>query len=204
MAGKYSLPELPYDYSALEPQIDAQTMEIHHSKHHQTYVDKLNAAIEGHDDLAVDSVHDLMKNFSKVPEDIKGPVRNHGGGHSNHSIFWTIMGLNGGGDPSGDVASAIDESFGSYKEFQDSFTEKATALFGSGWTWLASKSGSLEIIQCANQDSPYMEGYETIFGIDVWEHAYYLKYQNKRPDYIQAWWNTLNWDEINNRLSSAG
>ncbi len=204
MAGKYSLPELPYDYSALEPQIDAQTMEIHHSKHHQTYVDKLNAAIEGHDDLAVDSVHDLMKNFSKVPEDIKGPVRNHGGGHSNHSIFWTIMGPDGGGEPSGDVASAIDEAFGSYKEFQDSFTEKATALFGSGWTWLASKSGSLEIIQCTNQDSPYMEGYEPIFGIDVWEHAYYLKYQNKRPDYIQAWWNTLNWGEINNRMSSAG
>nr|MBA2600209.1 superoxide dismutase [Actinomycetota bacterium] len=144
MAGKYSLPDLPYDYSALEPHIDAQTMEIHHSKHHQTYVDKLNAAVEGHDDLVFDSVHDLMKSFSKVPEDIKGPVRNHGGGHSNHSIFWTIMGPDGGGDPSGEVGSAIDESFGSYKEFQDSFTEKATALFGSGWTWLASKSGSLE------------------------------------------------------------
>ncbi|MGI8707318.1 MAG: superoxide dismutase [Actinomycetota bacterium] len=204
MAGKYSLPDLPYDYSALEPHIDAQTMEIHHSKHHQTYVDKLNAAVEGHGDLVFDLVHDLMKSFSKVPEDIKGPVRNHGGGHSNHSIFWTIMGPNGGGDPSGDVGSAIDASFGSYKEFQDSFSEKATALFGSGWTWLAGKNGSLEIIQCANQDSPYMEGYEPILGIDVWEHAYYLKYQNKRPDYIQAWWNTLNWDEINNRLSSAG
>ena len=204
MAGKYSLPDLPYDYSALEPHIDAQTMEIHHSKHHQTYVDKLNAAVEGHDDLLFDSVHDLMKNFNKVPDDIKGPVRNHGGGHSNHSIFWTIMGPDGGGDPSGDAGSAIDQAFGSYKEFQDSFSEKATALFGSGWTWLASKNGSLEIIQCSNQDSPYMEGYEPIFGIDVWEHAYYLKYQNKRPDYIQAWWSTLNWDEINKRFSAAG
>jgi superoxide dismutase, Fe-Mn family len=203
MAGKYSLPEMPYDYSALEPHVDAQTMQIHHSKHHQTYVDKLNAAIEGHDDLVFDSVHELMKNFDRVPDDIKTPVRNNGGGHSNHSIFWTIMGPNGGGEPTGEIASAIDSAFGSFKEFQDTFAEKATTLFGSGWAWLALKGGSLEIIQCANQDSPYMTGYYPVFGVDVWEHAYYLKYQNKRPDYVQAWWNTLNWDEINNRLKEG-
>lgn len=200
----YSLPDVPYDYSALEPHIDARTMDIHHTKHHQTYVDKLNAAIEGHDDLAFDSVHDLMKGFDRVPEDIKTPVRNHGGGHSNHSIFWTIIGPGGGGDPTGDIADAIDTTFGSFKEFQDLFNDKATTLFGSGWAWLASKGGNLEVIQCANQDSPYISGYEPILGIDVWEHAYYLKYQNKRPDYISAWWNTVNWDEVNNRLKQAG
>ena len=203
----YTLPDVPYPYDALEPHIDAQTMEIHHTKHHQTYVDKLNAAIEGHDDLVYDSVHDLMRNFSSVPDDIKTPVRNHGGGHSNHSIFWTILGPNGGGEPSGEVASAIDQTFGSFKEFRDKFTAAATNLFGSGWAWLAHDPlGKLEVIQCPNQDSPFLSGHYPILGIDVWEHAYYLKYQSKRPDYIEAWWNTINWDAVNRRYqeTSAG
>ena len=201
----YSLPDLPYDYSALEPHIDARTMEIHHSKHHQTYVDKLNGAIEG-TDLAEKyaNVDDLLRNINEVTDEtVKKMVRNHGGGHSNHSIFWTIMKPDGGGEPTGDVASAIDSSFGSFKEFQEKFTTTATNHFGSGWAWLVSKGGNLDVIGYANQDSPFMEGYFLIFGIDVWEHAYYLKYQNKRPDYIEAWWNVVNWDEINNRFKNA-
>jgi superoxide dismutase, Fe-Mn family len=199
----YQLPDLPYDYSALEPHIDAQTMEIHHTKHHKTYVDKLNAAIEGHIDLQYDNVDDLLKNFDKVPEDIKGPVRNHGGGHSNHSLFWTIMGPDGGGEPSGSVASAIDDTFGSFKEFQDKFTTAATNHFGSGWAWLVSDNGKLDVISLPNQDSPLITGKTPILGLDVWEHAYYLKYQNKRPDYIEAWWNTINWSGVEQRLSQA-
>jgi Fe-Mn family superoxide dismutase len=200
---KYTLPDLPYDYSALEPHIDAKTMEIHRTKHHQTYVDKLNAALEGHDDLSSQSVDDLLRNFSKVPDDIKGPVRNHGGGHSNHSLFWTIMGPNGGGEASGAVASAIDEAFGSFKDFQEKFNAAATNQFGSGWAWLAVGNGSLEVINLPNQDSPLIDGRTPILGIDVWEHAYYLNYQNKRPDYIAAWWNTINWDEVNRRYEAA-
>jgi Fe-Mn family superoxide dismutase len=201
--GKYTLPELPYDYSALEPHIDARTMEIHHTKHHQTYIDKLNAALEGHDDLSSQSVDDLLRNFSKVPEDINGPVRNHGGGHSNHSLFWTIMGPDGGGEPGGAVASAIDEGFGSFKDFQDKFTAAATNQFGSGWAWLVIDNGSLSVLNLPNQDSALIEGRTPILGIDVWEHAYYLNYQNKRPDYISAWWNTVNWDEVNRRYEAA-
>ena len=201
--GKYTLPDLPYDYSALEPHIDAKTMEIHHTKHHQTYIDKLNAALEGHDDLSSQSVDDLLRNFDRVPDDIKGPVRNHGGGHSNHSLFWTIMGPGGGGEPSGAVASAIDEAFGSVKEFQDKFSAAATNHFGSGWAWLVVGNGSLDVISLPNQDSPLMEGRTPILGLDVWEHAYYLTYQNKRPDYISAWWNTINWDEVNRRFEAA-
>ncbi len=201
----YSLPDLPYHYSALEPHVDAKTMEIHHTKHHQTYVDKLNAAIEGTGlDDKYPNVDDLLRNFSSVPEDKKKMVRNHGGGHSNHTIFWNIMGSGGGGEPSGAVADALKDTFGSFKEFRDKFSGEATNHFGSGWAWLVSKSGKLEVVTCANQDSPLMDGAEPIFGIDVWEHAYYLKYQNKRPDYIEAWWNTLNWDAINERLSAAG
>jgi Fe-Mn family superoxide dismutase len=199
----YQLPDLPYDYSALEPHIDARTMEIHHTKHHKTYVDKLNAAIEGHSDLEYDNVDDLLKNFDKVPEDIKGAVRNHGGGHSNHSLFWTIMGPDGGGEPSGNVASAIDESFGSFKEFRDKFNAAATNHFGSGWAWLVSDGGKLDVISLPNQDSPLITGKTPILGLDVWEHAYYLKYQNKRPDYIEAWWNTINWSGVEQRLGGS-
>ena len=199
----YQLPDLPYDYSALEPHIDARTMEIHHTKHHKTYVDKLNAAIQGRSDLEYDNVDDLLKNCAKVPEDIKGPVRNHGGGHSNHSLFWTVMGPDGGGEPSGNLASAIDDAFGSYKEFQDKFTTAATNHFGSGWAWLVMDGGKLDVISLPNQDSPLITGKTPILGLDVWEHAYYLKYQNKRPDYIEAWWNTINWSGVEQRLNGS-
>ena len=199
----YSLPDLPYDYSALEPHIDAKTMEIHHTKHHQTYVDKLNAAIEGKDNLQYDNVDDLLKNFDAVPEDVKGPVRNHGGGHSNHTLFWSIMGPDGGGDPSGEVASGIDDAFGSFKEFREKFNTAATNHFGSGWAWLVLDGGKLDVISLPNQDSPLVQGKVPILGLDVWEHAYYLKYQNKRPDYIEAWWNVINWDAVNQRLTAA-
>ena len=199
----YSLPDLPYDYSALEPHIDAKTMEIHHTKHHQTYVDKLNAAIEGTGlDEKYPNVDDLVKNISEVSDEtVKKMVRNHGGGHSNHSIFWTTMGPNGGGDATGDIAAAIDSTFGSFKEFRDKFNATATNHIGSGWAWLVSKSGNLDVIGCPNQDSPFMDGSTPILGIDVWEHAYYLRYQNKRPDYIEAWWNTINWDAVSARLT---
>ena len=201
----YSLPDLPYDYSALEPHIDAKTMEIHHTKHHQTYVDKLNAAIEGTGlDDKYSNVDDLLRNINDVSdENAKKAVRNHGGGHSNHSIFWTIMGPDGGGDPSGSIADAIDQGFGSFKEFREKFTTAATNHFGSGWAWLIADGGKLDVVSLPNQDSPYMDGKTPIFGIDVWEHAYYLKYQNKRPDYIEAWWNTLNWDAISKRFDDA-
>ena len=200
---KYELPALPYAYDALEPHIDAQTMEIHHTKHHQTYVDKLNAALEGQNAPEGESVEDLLRNFSKVPEDIKTPVNNHGGGHANHSLFWTIMGPNGGGDATGDVAGAINEAFGDFNAFKEKFNTTATNHFGSGWAWLVVDGGKLDVINKPNQDSPLMEGKTPIFGIDVWEHAYYLKYQNKRPDYIAAWWNTVNWDEVNRRYNEA-
>lgn len=203
MAGKYTLPDLPYDYSALEPHIDAKTMEIHHTKHHQTYIDKLNAAIEGHDDLYTEDVDDLLRNFSNIPSEIQGAVRNHGGGHSNHSLFWTVMGPDGGGDPSGDLAAAIDSAFGSFKGFQDEFNGAAVAQFGSGWAWLVVEGGKLAVTNLPNQDSPLMDGKTPILGIDVWEHAYYLNYQNKRPDYIQAWWNTVNWDAVAERFGAA-
>jgi len=199
----YSLPDLPYDYSALEPHIDAKTMEIHHTKHHQTYVDKLNAAIEGNDSLQYDHVDDLLKNFDSVPQDVKTPVRNHGGGHSNHTLFWTIMGPDAGGEPSGEIASAIDDAFGSFKEFRDKFNTAATNHFGSGWAWLVLDAGKADVISLPNQDSPLMQGKVPLLGLDVWEHAYYLKYQNKRPDYIEAWWNVVNWDAVNERLTAA-
>jgi len=197
-----TLPDLPYDYNALEPHIDEQTMRIHHDKHHQTYVDRLNDAIKG-TEWEDKPVEEILKNFSSIPDDKKGAVKNHGGGHCNHSIFWTIMGPNGGGTPSGDVASAIDGAFGSFDSFKEKFTAAATTLFGSGWAWLVSSGGKLDIVQRPNQDSPYMDGLMPILGLDVWEHAYYLKYQNRRPDYIGAFWNVVNWDEVGQRLKSA-
>jgi len=200
---KYELPQLPYDYAALEPHIDARTMEIHHTKHHQTYVDKLNAALEGHDDLSNQSVEDLMRNFSKVPQDIQGPVRNHGGGHANHSLFWTVMAKDAGGPASGEVANAINEAFGGFDQFKEKFTTTAANVFGSGWAWLVVDGGKLDVIGMPNQNSPLADGKEPILGLDVWEHAYYLNYQNRRPDYIAAWWNVVNWDEVNKRLEAA-
>ncbi len=198
----HTLPELPYDYSALEPHIDAKTMEIHHTKHHQTYIDKLNAAIDG-TEWADKPVEELLRNFSSVPADKQGPVRNHGGGHANHSLFWTILGPNGGGEPTGDLASAIDSDLGSFKEFKDKFSELATLQFGSGWAWLVVNSGKLEVLNRPNQDSPLMDGLTPILGLDVWEHAYYLNYQNRRPDYIEAWWNVVNWDEVARLYTAA-
>jgi Fe-Mn family superoxide dismutase len=201
--GKYTLPALPYAYDALEPHIDARTMEIHHTKHHQTYVDKLNAALEGQNTPEGESVEDLMRNFDKVPESIKTAVRNHGGGHANHSLFWTIMGPGGGGDPSGDVATALNEAFGDFNAFKEKFNTTAANIFGSGWAWLVVDGGKLDVIGRPNQDSPLAEGKEPILGLDVWEHAYYLNYQNRRPDYIAAWWNVVNWEEVNRRLTAA-
>ncbi len=201
--GSYNLPDLPYDHSALEPHIDARTMEIHHGKHHKTYVDKLNAAIEGHDDLNMDSIDELMRNFNKVPSDIQGPVRNNGGGHANHSLFWTVMSPDGGGEPSGDLAGAIDSTFGSFDDFKTKFSDAGVTRFGSGWAWLVVDGGKLSVTSTANQDSPLMEGKTPVLGLDVWEHAYYLKYQNVRPDYIEAWWNVVNWDEVAARYEAA-
>jgi Fe-Mn family superoxide dismutase len=194
-----TLPELPYAYNALEPHIDEQTMTIHHTKHHQTYVDRLNDALKG-TGLEDKDVTEILKDFGSVPDDKKGAVKNHGGGHANHSLFWTIMGPNGGGAPSGDVASAIDGAFGSFDTFKEKFTAAATTQFGSGWAWLVSSGGSLEIVQRPNQDSPLMDGLVPVLGLDVWEHAYYLKYQNRRPEYIDAFWNVINWDEVGRRL----
>jgi superoxide dismutase, Fe-Mn family len=198
----FSLPDLPYDYTALEPHIDEQTMRIHHTKHHQTYVDKLNDAVKG-TDLESKDLEDILRNFSSVPADKQTPVKNHAGGHANHSLFWQIMGPNGGGNPSGDAASAIDGAFGSFDTFKEKFTAQAVAVFGSGWAWLVSNGGKLEIIGKPNQDSPLMDGLTPILGLDVWEHAYYLKYQNRRPEYIDAWWNVVDWDEVGRRLKSA-
>jgi superoxide dismutase, Fe-Mn family len=198
----FSLPDLPYDYSALEPHIDAKTMEIHHTKHHQTYIDKANAALEG-TEWADKPVEELLANIKSLPSEKQGPARNHGGGHANHSLFWTIMGPNGGGEPGGAIASAIDSDLGSFKEFKDKFTEAAVNQFGSGWAWLVVNSGKLEVINRPNQDSPLMDGLTPVLGLDVWEHAYYLNYQNKRPDYIEAWWNVINWDEVNRRFEAA-
>ena len=200
----YQLPDLPYAYDALEPHIDARTMEIHHSRHHNAYVTNLNAALEGHDDLANQSIESLITNLDSVPEDIRTAVQNNGGGHANHSLFWTIMGPNGGGGPTGAVASAIASDLGGAEAAKETFVTAATTRFGSGWAWLVVKDGKLDILSTANQDNPLMTGDGTpILGLDVWEHAYYLKYQNLRPDYIEAWTNTINWDEVNRRYEAA-
>ena len=196
----YELPALPYDYNALEPHIDAQTMEIHHTKHHQTYITKLNGALEGHPDLASKSVDDLVADLASVPENIRGAVRNNGGGHSNHTMFWQVMGPNGGGVPSGNVANAIDAAFGSFDVFKEKFSAAGAARFGSGWVWLINDGGTVSIESSPNQDSPIMDGKSAILGLDVWEHAYYLRYQNRRPDYMAAWFNVVNWDTVNQRL----
>lgn len=200
----YELPDLPYAYDALEPHIDARTMEIHHSKHHNAYVTNLNAALEGHDDLANQSIESLISNLGSVPEDIRTAVQNNGGGHANHSLFWTIMSPNGGGGPTGAVAEAIAADLGGVEAAKETFVTAATTRFGSGWAWLVVKDGKLDILSTANQDNPIMTGDGTpILGLDVWEHAYYLKYQNLRPDYIEAWTNTINWDEVNRRYEAA-
>ena len=191
----HTLPELGYDYDALEPYVDAQTMEIHHTKHHQTYVDKLNAALKGHDHLADLPVNELISRLDQVPESIRTAVRNHGGGHSNHSFFWPL--LKQGVFPSGEVVEAIERDFGGFNVFKENFANTAALLFGSGWTWLVSDQGKLTITTTPNQDSPLMQGLTPILGLDVWEHAYYLKYQNRRPDYIQAFFDIINWEQVN-------
>ncbi len=196
----HSLPPLPYATNALEPHIDKLTMEIHHGKHHNAYVTNLNAALEKHPELQSKSVEDLLRNINTVPEDIRTAVRNNGGGHANHSMFWQIMGPNAGGAPTGEIADAINGSFGTFDTFKDQFAKAGIGRFGSGWAWVIDQGGKLAIESTANQDSPLMEGKKVVFGIDVWEHAYYLKYQNRRPDYIGAWWNVVNWAEINRRL----
>jgi Fe-Mn family superoxide dismutase len=198
----YELPKLPYAYDALEPHIDARTMEIHYTKHHQTYVDNLNKVVKGKADLESKSVEDLITNLNAVPQDIRTVVRNNGGGHANHSFFWKIMGPNAGGEPKGKLADDIQSTFGSFDDFKEKLAAAAAGRFGSGWAWLVVNNGKLEICSTANQDNPLMgkavagcEG-KPVLGVDVWEHAYYLKYQNRRPDYVKAWWNVVNWDAV--------
>ena len=192
----YKLPDLPYAYDALEPHIDARTMEIHHDKHHAGYTKKVNAALEG-TKFEDQPIEEVLGNINNVPEDIRQKVINTGGGYANHNLFWTIMSPNGGGEPGGELADAIDSTFGSFSKFKDQFAETAKGRFGSGWAWLCVRNnGKLEMLSTPNQDSPYMNGLTPILGLDVWEHAYYLKYQNRRPDYISAWWNVVNWDQV--------
>ncbi|NIM49702.1 MAG: superoxide dismutase [Gemmatimonadales bacterium] len=199
----HELPNLPYAYDALEPHIDARTMEIHHTKHHATYVSKLNDALEKHAGLEKQSLEDLLADISGVPADIQTAVRNHGGGHANHTLFWTVMSPDGGGEPSGKLAGALKSTFGDFATFKQQFSDAAASRFGSGWAWLVLDGGKLAIESSPNQDSPLMEGRTPILGLDVWEHAYYLKYQNRRPDYIAAWWNVVNWQEVARRFDSA-
>lgn len=199
----FQLPALPYDYSALEPHVDARTMEIHHTKHHQTYVTKLNEAVAG-TDLDGKDVEDILRSMNDVPEKIRTAVQNHGGGHANHSLFWTVMKKGGGGTPSGDLAKAIDSDLGGFDKFKEAFTAAATNRFGSGWAWLVvGTDGKLAVENTLNQDSPLMQGKTPVLGLDVWEHAYYLNYQNKRPDYIAAFYNVINWDEVAKRFAAA-
>jgi len=197
----FTLPALPYAADALEPHIDKQTMEIHHGKHHNAYVTNLNAALEKAPELQSKSIDDLLKGINSVPEAIRTAVRNNGGGHANHSMFWQIMGPGGGGAPAGAIADAINGSFGGFDKFKEEMKKAGVGRFGSGWAWLIASGNTLTIESSANQDSPVMEGKKVVMGIDVWEHAYYLKYQNRRPDYLDAWWNVVNWAEVNKRLS---
>ena len=199
----YTLPDLPYAFDALEPYIDEETMHLHHDKHHNTYVTNLNAAIEKHPELGEKTIEELLSDMDAVPTDIKTAVRNNGGGHANHSFFWKIMAPNAGGEPTGAIKEAIDEAFGDFATFKEEFKKAAAGRFGSGWAWLVLENGKLAITSTANQDSPLMEGKTPILGLDVWEHAYYLKYKNVRPDYIEAFWNVVNWEEVNNQLSTA-
>jgi Fe-Mn family superoxide dismutase len=198
----FTLPPLPYDFAALEPHIDAKTMEIHHGKHHQTYVNNLNAAVEKAPELASKSLDDLMRNVNKLPEAVRTPIRNNGGGHWNHSMFWQIMAPKAGGEPGGNLGAAIKTAFGDFAKFREQFSAAGVGRFGSGWAWLINTGGKLTISSTPNQDNPLMEGQKAIMGLDVWEHAYYLKYQNRRPDYIQAWWNVVNWKEVEKRFSA--
>ncbi|HEV8579955.1 MAG TPA: superoxide dismutase [Thermoanaerobaculia bacterium] len=200
---KHELPPLPYTFDALEPHIDAQTMQLHHDKHHATYVSKLNEALDKEPGQQGKGLEDLLRGINDVPESIRTAVRNHGGGHHNHSLFWEIMGPNGGGTPSGELADAIQRDFGGFDAFKEKLTNAAANQFGSGWGWLVASDGKLEVIARPNQDSPLMEGKTPILGVDVWEHAYYLKYQNRRPDYLAAWWNTINWQTVAKRYGAA-
>ncbi|HLY98989.1 MAG TPA: superoxide dismutase [Candidatus Angelobacter sp.] len=200
----HEVPALPYAYNALEPFIDEQTMHLHHDKHHAAYVTKLNGAIEKHPELSGKSAEELIRNLNSLPEDIRGVVRNNGGGHVNHTMFWQIMGPSKGGAPTGAIADAINKTFGSFDAFKEKFEAAGVNQFGSGWAWLVrTKAGAFEVKSTPNQDNPMMNGEFPVFGNDVWEHAYYLKYQNRRPDYLKAWWNVINWDEINKRLAQA-
>ena len=204
--GKYTLPEMPYAYDALEPHIDAQTMEIHHSKHHQKYTDGMNGALEKlSPELQEKDIEEILSNINQVPDDVKGAINFNGGGYDNHKLFWNSMKQNGGGEPTGAIADAINDSFGSFAEFKELFSSKTAPIQGSGWGWLVynPNSGKIEYKAMSNQTSPRTEGLVPLLGLDVWEHAYYLKYQNKRPDYIAAWWNVINWDEVNDRFSKA-
>jgi len=199
----YEVPPLPYDYAALEPHIDEQTMRLHHDKHHQAYVDKANGALEG-TEWEGKPIEEVIANLDSLPADKKGAVRNNGGGHLNHSLFWESMSPDGGGEPSGDLGSAISDAFGSFDAFKEQFEAAGVGQFGSGWAWLVLDGGSLKITSTANQDSPVSSGATPLVGNDVWEHAYYLKYQNKRPDYLKAWWNVVNWDKVAERYAAAG
>ena len=199
-SGPFTVAPLPYAYDALEPHIDVQTMRIHHDKHHQAYVDKLNAAVAKESSLAGKSIEELLRNIDAVPEAVRTDIRNQGGGHANHTMFWEIMGPGKGGAPTGAIADAINGAFGSFDAFKEQMNKGGATRFGSGWVWLVDNGGKLAVESTANQDSPIMDGKKAIFGIDVWEHAYYLKYQNRRPDYLAAWWNVINWDEVNKRL----
>jgi superoxide dismutase, Fe-Mn family len=197
----HELPKLPYAYDALEPHIDAKTMEIHYTKHHQGYVDKLNRALEGHDDLQKKSLEELLTFLDQVPEEIRKAVHHNGGGHLNHSLFWKWMAGDGGGEPKGKLAEAINEAFGSFGEFKKRFSETAAAHFGSGWAWLAlDRDNNLRVLSMPNQDNPVMRGMKPVLGLDVWEHGYYLQYQNRRPEYIEAWWDVINWREVENNF----
>jgi Fe-Mn family superoxide dismutase len=201
----HELPPLPYDYTALEAAIDEETMHLHHDKHHATYVNNLNAALEKYPELQSKSAEDLIKGLNSVPEDIRTAVRNNGGGHVNHSMFWEIMGPNGGGQPTGPIADAITQSFGDFETFKKQFADAGAKRFGSGWVWLVKgEGGKLTITSTPNQDNPLMEGQYPILGNDVWEHAYYLRYKNVRAEYLNSWWNVVNWNEVNKRLSQAG
>ncbi|TYR75510.1 superoxide dismutase [Rossellomorea vietnamensis] len=199
----FELPQLPYAYDALEPHIDKETMNIHHTKHHNAYVTKLNDALQGNDELLSKSVEEVVANLDAVPEGARTAVRNNGGGHANHSLFWTILTPNGGGNPEGELASAIESKFGSFEKFKEEFAAAGAGRFGSGWAWLVVNNGELEVTSTLNQDSPLMDGKTPVLGLDVWEHAYYLNYQNRRPDYINAFWNVVNWEEVSKRYSAA-
>jgi Fe-Mn family superoxide dismutase len=198
----HKLPDLPYDFSALEPYIDARTMEIHHQKHHAAYVNNLNGALEGHSDLVGKSVEDLIKSLNSLPESIRTTVKNNGGGHFNHTMFWEIMGPKAGGTPTGNLLNVINSAFGSFDKFKDEFSNAAVKRFGSGWAWLVLDGTNLKVMSTANQDNPVSERLKPVMGLDVWEHAYYLKYQNRRPEYIDNWWNVVNWDEVAKRYEN--